>query len=299
MNRIIRYILTIATMYALPLIAQQSKTDSIKVDSSKIDSINIDSTQVDSTMVDSSQVEFIDADSIDVDSAKIYLTLADKYADKWDHGNAIINYLKVLEFDSANYRAEWKTGDEYCELANNLPEDQELQKETYFEKARIHSQKAIDLNPEGFKGHLKLATSVGRLALFRGGKEKIKLSKLVKAEAEKALELNPESNIANHILGCWQQNVANLSGLLKFFAKVFFGEKLKGSNEEAVKYFERAIELDPNHIEHYLELAKTYEFMKEEELMEEPLKKILELSDVEEDDPEFKEEAEEMLKKLK
>ncbi len=299
MKRISWYFIIILLLSALPLAAQQSKVDSTQIDTTLVDTTLVDTTLVDSTLVDSSQIENIEADSLEVDSVQIYMALADEYAEKWDHENAINYYLKVLGIDSTNYRAHWKAGDEYCELANNLPEDQELQKETNFEKARIYSQKAIDLNPEGFDGHLKLSASLGRLALFRGGKEKIKLSKLVKSEAEKALELNPESNIANHILGAWQQNVANLSGLLKFFAKVFFGEKLVGSNEEAVKYFKRAIEIDPNHIEHYLELAKTYEYMDEEELMKESLQKVLELPAVEEDDPEFKEEAEEMLKDLK
>lgn len=288
------YCIIILLFSALTVTAQQLDSDSIKVDSTLIDS-----TLTDSTLIDSSQVDTMEAESVVVDSAQIYLTKADEYAEAWEHELAIKNYQKVLEFDSTNYRAHWKLGDEYCELANNLPDDQEAQKEELFEKARLNSEKAIEINPDGFEGHLKLSTALGRLALFRGGKEKIKLSKLVKTEAEKALELNPESNIANHILGVWQQNVANLSGLLKFFAKVFFGEKLKGSNEEAVKYLKRAIELDPNHIEHYLELAKTYEYMKEKELMQKPLQMVLDLPSTEEDDPEFKQEAKEMLEDLK
>ena len=63
--------------------------------------------------------------------------------------------------------------------------------------------------------------------------------------------------------------------------------------------FKKAIEIKPDHIEHHLELARTYEFMKEKELMREPLETVLALSSVEEDDDEFKEEAKEMLAKLK
>ncbi|MEJ2629051.1 MAG: hypothetical protein P8078_10890, partial [bacterium] len=219
-------IIIILLCIALPLIAQSSHADSSMVDTTIIDSV-----QADSSLIDTSQVDTMGAEIMEGDSALIYLFLADQYAEQWDHAQAIKNYLKVLEFDSTNYRASWKLGDEYSELANNLPDDQEDEKEALFDKARFYSEKAIQLNPDGFEGHLKLSTALGRLALFRGGKEKVKLSKMVKTEAEKALELNPESNVANHILGVWHQNVANLSGLLKFFAKVFFGEKLKGSNE--------------------------------------------------------------------
>jgi tetratricopeptide (TPR) repeat protein len=286
-------IIIILLWIALPLIAQTSNTDSSMVDTTSLDSV-----QVDSSLTDTTQVDSMGAEIMEVDSAQVYLSLADQYADQWDHAKAIKNYLKVLEFDSTNYRASWKLGDEYAELANNLPDDQEDEKEALFDKARLYSEKAIQLNPEGFEGHLKLSTALGRLALFRGGKEKVKLSKKVKSEAEKALELNPESNVANHILGVWHQNIANLSGLLKFFAKVFFGEKLVGSNEESVQYLKRAIELKPEHIEHYLELAKTYEYMNEDELEKEALQKVIELPEEEEDDAEFKEEAQEMLEDL-
>jgi len=52
--------------------------------------------------------------------------------------------------------------------------------------------------------------------------------------------------------------------------------------------FKKAIDINPNHIEHYLELARTYEFMDREDLMKEPLQKVLALSNVEEKDPGFK-----------
>jgi len=233
------------------------------------------------------------------DSVAKYMTLGKSLADQWDHQGATIAYLKVLKFDSTNYEAAWRAGDHYTELADALPEEQKSQKEAYFEQARKYCQKAIAINPDGWEGHLRLSVVYGRLGLFRGGKEKVKLAQMVRMEAEKTLELNPQSDIAHHVLARWHQNVANLSSILKFFAKTFFGEELKGTNEEAVEHFEKAIVIDPNHIEHYLELARTYKFMGQKELMREPLEKVLELPAVEQDDPEFKKEAEEMLKKLK
>ena len=85
----------------------------------------------------------------------------------------------------------------------------------------------------------------------------------------------------------------------KFFAKILFGGVPPGSNEESVAMFKKAIEINPNHIEHYLELARTYKFMDRKDLMKEPLEKVLALPNMEEKDPGFKKEAEEMLKDLK
>ena len=234
----------------------------------------------------------------DTDVATL-MAKGDSLADIWDHEGAAIAYMGALKMDPTNYELLWKAGDQYTEIADALPKSEKKQKETYFEKARELCDRAIESNPDGYEGHFRLAVALGRLALFRGGKEKIKLSKLIKAEGDKAVELNPQADLAYHLLARWHQNLANLSGLLKFFANTFFGGLPPASNEEAVELFQKAISIDPNHIEHHLELAKTYEFMKKKELMRKPLETVLSLPNVEEDDPEFKDEAKELLKKLK
>ncbi len=233
------------------------------------------------------------------DSVAYYMALGDSLSAKWDHKGATAAYLKVLKFDPNNYEACWKAGDQYTDLADKLPKKQKDQKEIYFNEAKKLCEKAIKLNPKGYEGHFRLAVALGRLALFRGGKEKIRLSKMVKAEGDTALALNPKADLVYHLIGRWHQNLANLSGMLKFFAKILYGGVPPGSNEQAVAMFKKAIELNPNHIEHYLELARTYKYMGKKELMRAPLEKVLELPAVEEDDPEFKKEAAEMLKKLK
>jgi len=223
----------------------------------------------------------------------------DSLAAKWNHEMAAISYMNALKLDPNNYEAAWKAGDETTEFANSLSNDQKARKESLFAKAVELCQKATELNPDGWEGHFKLSVAYGRLALFRGGKKKIELSKLIEKEAKKAVELNPNADLAYHVLGRWNQGLANLSWVLRSFAKILYGGVPPASNEEAVKMFKKAIELNPNHIEHYLELARTYRYMGKKELMREPLQKVLELPNVEEDDPKFKEEAKEMLKKLK
>ena len=234
----------------------------------------------------------------DADVATL-MAKGDSLSDLWDHEGAAVAYMNALKMDPTNYETLWKAGDEYTEIADDLPKDQKKQKEIYFEKARELCDRAIESNPDGYEGHFRLAVALGRLALFRGGKEKIKLSKIIKAEGDKAVELNPQADLAYHLLARWHQNLANLSGVLKFFANIFFGGLPPASNEEAVELFQKAISIDPNHIEHHLELAKTYKEMKKKELMREPLEKVLALPNIEEDDPMFKEEAEKLLKKLK
>ena len=230
------------------------------------------------------------------DSVAKYMALGDKYSEKWDHESAAHLYVKVIKLDPKNYEAYWKAGDEYTEIADHT--DVKHKKESMFMQAKILCEKAIAVNPNGWEAHFRLSVALGRLALFRGGKEKIRLSQRVKAEADTAVILNPEADLAYHVLGRWHQNLANLSSVLKFFAKVLYGGVPPGSNEESVAMFKKAIEINPTHIEHHLELARTYKFMDEKELARESLKKVLELPAKEEDDKKFIKEAETMLKKL-
>jgi tetratricopeptide (TPR) repeat protein len=227
------------------------------------------------------------------------LSLGDSLADKWDHQGAMNAYLKALEFNPNSYEAAWKAGDETTEYANKLPAGQKAAKEAAFEKARQYCMKAIAVNPKGDEGHFRLSVAYGRLALFRGGKEKINLAKKVKAEADTAIMLNPKHDLAWHVIGRWNQDLANLNWALKAVAKVIFGGVPPGKNEEAVAAFQKAISINPNHVEHYLELARTYKLMGKKDLMKAPLEKCLALPSVEEDDNAFKAEAKEMLEKLK
>jgi tetratricopeptide (TPR) repeat protein len=233
-----------------------------------------------------------------VDSVAVYLAQGDQLAGQWKHAEAAHAYLAALRLKPDCYEAAWKAGDELTEYADSLPAKDKAGKEAAFAKAGKLCETAIRINPSGWEGHFRLSVALGRLALFRGGKEKINLSKRIKVQADSAVILNPQADLAYHVLGRWHQNLANLSSVLRLFAKVLYGGVPPGSNDEAVAMFKKAIEINPNHIEHYLELARTYEFMGKEELMSEPLNKVLALPNVEEDDPVFKKEAEEMLKEL-
>jgi FimV-like protein len=227
------------------------------------------------------------------------IVVGDSLADLGEHDAALQAFLNALEQDSMNYDANWKAGDQYTEVAKNLPDKEKDAKEEKFDLARQCCEKAIEINPDGWEGHTYLAIALGRLALFRGGKEKINMSKQVKAEADKGIELNPENDIAYHVVGLWHRNLANLSWVLKSFAKLLYGGVPPGSNEEAVANLKKAIEIKPTHINHYLELAKTYKEMGEKKLMREPLEKVLELPATEPDDAEHKEEAKKLLAELK
>ena len=152
--------------------------------------------------------------------------------------------------------------------------------------------------PDDDNAHLELAITAGSVALMEGVKKKVRLSRKVKDEALKALELIPENDAAHHVLARWHREVANLSRVLKMFAKVLYGGLPSASNEKAVEHFNKAIEIDDTFINHHLELGMTYERRKQWALAKAEYEKVLQLPVSDSEDEDHKAIATELLAKV-
>lgn len=230
-------------------------------------------------------------------TAQEWIQKGDEAYAKLDNQAALNAYQKAVELDPTNYEALWKLSRAYVDVGETL-KDKDKRRE-YFKKAEEFARKAIEVNPDGSKGHLTLSIALGRVALDASPKERIRLSKEIKAEVDKALQLDPNDDIAWHVLGRWHRKLATLSWIEKKFANIFLGGVPKeASLEKAVEAFQKAIELNPGHINHHLELAITYEKMGQKEKAIAEYKKALELPIKDADDPEHKAYAKERLEDL-
>ena len=138
---------------------------------------------------------------------------------------------RAVAIDSSDYKALWKLARAYIDVGQAAKDAE--QKQNYFMGEKI-ARRCVALHPDSAEGHFFLAVAVGRVALMVGGKKKIALSKEVKVEAEKALEINPNHDGAMHTLGRWNYELANLSWVLRTAAKIIYGGVPTGaSNEEA------------------------------------------------------------------
>jgi len=216
---------------------------------------------------------------------------------KLDNKAALEFFKKALETDPENYEAAWKSARAYVDVGEKLSDTKE--RRSYYEKGYDCAQKAVAINPNGSKGHLFLSIAIGRVALDAGAKERVKLSKEVKSEVDKALAIDPQDDVAWHVLGRWHRRLSSLSWIEKNFANMFLGGVPKeASMENAVDCFKEAIQLNPSHINHHLELGITYEKMGKKELAVEAYSEVLELPIRDADDQDHKKEAEERLKKM-
>ena len=240
-------------------------------------------------------ISYAAAQTSELLSVEEHIAKGDEYYDKFDNENAMKEYKKATVIDTSNCEAQWKLARAYVDVGE--VSDEVKQKQCYYlgeKAARI----AVRHGSNEAEAHFYLAVAAGRVALNEGGKTKVKKSVEVKKEAEKAIELDPTHDGALHVLARWHREVANLSGILKAFAKILYGGLPPASNEEAVKYFKKAIDLKPNHINHHFELARTYVKMKEWQLAKDEYTKVFELPVDDADDPKHKEEAKEEVKKV-
>ncbi len=174
---------------------------------------------------------------------------------KFDLAAALSAYTAAVETAPDDYEALWKLTRALTDKAT-LSKEPDEQKELCI-RAEKFARKAVSVNPSDSKGHTYLAVAVGKLALFEGGKRKVQLSKEVKAEAEKALQLNADDDVALHVLAIWNREMVELSWFLKSFAQVLYGKFPPASLDAALADLDRAVQLRPDVIAHHVELGIT------------------------------------------
>jgi tetratricopeptide (TPR) repeat protein len=164
-------------------------------------------------------------------------------------------YRKAYELAPDNYEAAWKLVralTDKATLTTNRTEQEQLCQE-----AIPIARKAVELEPDDPMGHDYLAIALGKLALFEGGKRKVELSKEVEAQADEALKLDPKNDIALHVLGVWNREMATLGWFQRTFARMLYGKLPEASLAAAAADLKRATELRPEVVAHHVELGIT------------------------------------------
>jgi len=149
-----------------------------------------------------------------------------------------------------------KIARQYSDLVVDQPDDET--KRLYAQTALDYSQRAVDLDPQNAVNVLSLAVCHGKLALYSETRTKVRYSRLIREEAERALALDPEYAWAHHVLGRWHCEVASLGGTSRFFAGLLYGGLPDASLAEGIRQLLQATQLEPAELNHFLELGCAY-----------------------------------------
>lgn len=134
------------------------------------------------------------------------------------------------------------------------------EREALFKRAEDYARRAVAANPADAEGHFELARAIGRRALTMGARDRVKYAGVVHDEAMAALKANPRHAGALHVMGVWNAEVMRLNGFTRMIAKNLLGGKTFGEAnwDNAQRYLEEAMAIEPNRITHHLDLAAVY-----------------------------------------
>lgn len=232
-------------------------------------------------------------------TADSLLAAGNRAYDSLEVSTALERYEAAIEADSSNYEALWRASRAAVDLAEYEPDAEK--KRALFEQAERLARRAVEVEPDDAEGHFSMARALGRVALTKGARDRVKYGTQVRASALRALELSPDHPGALHVLGRWNAEVMRLSGFTRFFAKNLLGGKVLGeaSWENARKYMERAVEVDPDRLVHHLGLAEIYIDRDDEEKAREQLNIVVNGTARDYNDQHYKEEAAALLERLR
>lgn len=187
-----------------------------------------------------------------------------------------------------------KLSEDYSDKIDNTKD--RTQKLAFAQLCLEYAKRAVREAPANAEAHVCLSIAYGKMTDFVDNKTKMEYSKVVKSEAEKAVELNPKNDLALLILARWNFDMATLNPILKAIAQTLYGQLPRASKEQAMEYFQKAIAAAPEKIIHHAEFATALESMGRTKEARAEWLKVTRLKPTDAEDRRYVAEAEQKLK---
>jgi tetratricopeptide (TPR) repeat protein len=230
------------------------------------------------------------------ESAEKLIKQGDVFYEKLQPTEALKFYLPAEKLASNNVNLLVRIARQYRHLMSDAPNPSA--KQQMGRTAVDYAQRAVALAPDDSEAQLALAISYGKMLPFEETGEKIVTSRLIKIAADKVIAVDPNNDLAWQVLGRWYFGFAEIGGIKRALAQVRYGKLPAAKYEDAVRCYEKAIELNPNRLMHCIELGRTYAHMGRDADARKFITRGLAMAETEKDDSETKNLGREILKKL-
>ena len=175
---------------------------------------------------------------------------------KLDSGRALELYQQADAARPNDAFILQKIAKQYSDLVPDQATDDG--KKQFATRGLEYARRYFALEPTNGVYALSLAICHGHLAVVSDVRTKVEYSRLIKEEAERSLSLDPGYAWAHHILGRWHYEVASLGMTARVFARLLYGGIPPASPEEGVTHLQRATELEPGELNHWIDLGFAY-----------------------------------------
>ncbi|XP_063780131.1 regulator of microtubule dynamics protein 1 isoform X2 [Pseudophryne corroboree] len=161
------------------------------------------------------------------------------------------------------------------------------------------ARKALEIDESCSAAHKWYAICLSDAGDYEGAKVKIGNAYSVKDHLQRAIDLNPKDATSIHLLGLWCYMLADLPWYQAKLAAALFATPPSSTFEEALIYFEKVEEVDPNsYSANLLYLGKSFLKLKNKDLALSWLHKARDYPVRTEEDKEVHKEATKILKSL-
>lgn len=213
-----------------------------------------------------------------------------------------LNLLRrALILDSLDYEANWRAAIALVDLGQQTADSlKSAARDSLYLEAERDARRALRIDSTRVSGYFVLGMSLGRVALTKSRKDRVRYAKEIYEVATKALRLAPDHDGSHHILALWNAEAMRISGFSRFVAKNLLGGKIlsQASWAQAIEHLETAVRIDPTRIFHRLDLAKIYVDRKRYSAAREQLNAIAGLPNRVALDPVYRREAAALLEKI-
>ncbi|KAM9627107.1 regulator of microtubule dynamics protein 1 isoform 1-T1 [Trichechus inunguis] len=166
--------------------------------------------------------------------------------------------LLISYKESEDAELLWRLARASRDIAQLSRTSEEEKKRLVYE-ALEYAKRALEKNESSFAAHKWYAICISDVGDYEGIKVKIANAYIIKEHFEKAIELNPKDATSIHLMGIWCYTFAEMPWYQRKIAKMLFATPPNSTYEEALSYFHRAEQVDPNfYSKNLLLLGKTY-----------------------------------------
>jgi tetratricopeptide (TPR) repeat protein len=229
-------------------------------------------------------------------SANALMEKGDVFDLKFQAGEALKYYLPAEKLEPANVSVLVRIARQY----RHLMADATLREE----KLRLgglsldYALRAAALAPNDSEAQLSPAITYGKMMPFEKARQQVETTPLIKAGADRAIQLDPRNDVAWYVLGRWHEVLADVSMVKRVLGQLLYGKLPTSTNEEAATCFNKAMEINPRQLRNYIELGRTYAQMGRTADARRFIEKGLAMPNMEHDDPEANARGRETLAKL-